>query len=104
MDNINEKDTVQLNDSQLDQVNGGAFSSYVGTWECCENKELGARITVYGNGTITLFSSKNPAFSGNYTYGINSNGFMATSNGTVFAPNGFNHLIDSNGRHWDRIG
>jgi hypothetical protein len=29
---------------------------------------------------------------------------MATSNGTVFAPNGFNHLIDSNGRHWDRIG
>ena len=37
-------------------------------------------------------------------YGINSNGFMATSNGTVFAPNGFNHLIDSNGRHWDRIG
>ena len=79
------------------------FNSYIGTWECCENKELGARFTVYGNGTITLFNSKNPAYSSNYTYGINSNGFMSTSNGTVFAPNGFNHLIDSNGHHWDRI-
>ena len=79
------------------------FNSYIGTWECCEHKELGARFTVYGNGTITLFSTKNPAYSSNYTYGINNNGFMSTSNGTVFAPNGFNHLIDSNGYHWDRI-
>ena len=79
------------------------FNSYVGTWECCEHKELGARFTVNPNGTITLFSSKNPAYSGYYTYGINGNGFLCASNGTVFAPNGFNHLIDSNGNHWDRI-
>ena len=79
------------------------FNSYVGTWECCERKELGARFTVYGNGTITLFSSKNPACSSSYTYSINGNGVMSTSNGTAFAPNGFNHLIDSNGYHWDRI-
>ena len=81
------------------------LNAYVGTWECCERKELGARFTVYGNGTVTLFSTKNPAYSSNYTYSINGNGVMCTSNGTAFAPNGygFNHLIDSNGYHWDRI-
>ena len=79
------------------------LNSYTGSWECCEHKELGARIMVYGNGSVVLYSSKNPACTSNYTYTINSNGFMATSNGTVFALNGFNRLIDSNGNHWDRV-
>ena len=78
------------------------FNSYIGTWEYSGNKELGARFTVCGDGTITLFTSMNPT-SSNHTYVINSNGFMSTSNGTVFVSNGFNNLIDSNGRHWDRI-
>ena len=78
------------------------LNSYVGTWECSERRDLGARITVYGDGTVCLYSTKNPGACSSFTYGIDHNGFLSASNGTVFAMSSFNHLVDSNGFHWNR--
>ena len=78
------------------------LNSYVGTWECSERRDLGARITVYSNGTVCLYSTKNPGACSNFTYGIDHTGFLSASNGTVFAMSSFNHLVDSNGFHWNR--
>ena len=76
------------------------WNSYVGTYECAENYTV--ELQIYDNGTAVLFSDVNPYLGGNYTYYINQNGFLCTSDGTVFATNGF-YMAASNGYHWIRL-
>ena len=76
------------------------WNSYVGTYECVENNTV--ELQIYSNGTAVLYSAVNPYLGGNYTYFINQNGFLCTSDGTAFATNGL-YMTASNGYHWVRL-
>ena len=76
------------------------WNSYVGTYECVENNTV--ELQIYSNGTAVLYSAVNPYLGSNYTYFINQNGFLCTSDGTAFATNGL-YMTASNGYHWVRL-
>lgn len=76
------------------------WNSYVGTYQCAENRTV--ELKIYDNGTAVLYSNVNPYLGGNYTYFINQNGFLCTSDGTAFATNG-SFMSATNGYHWIRI-
>ena len=76
------------------------WNPYVGTYQCAENYTV--ELQIYANGTAVLYSDVNPYLGGNYTYYINQNGLLCTSDGTVFSTNGV-YLTASNGYHWVQI-
>ena len=59
------------------------WNSYVGTYECVENRTV--ELQIYSDGTAVLYSAVNPYLGGNYTYFINQNGFLCTSDGTALS-------------------